>query len=61
MKETKEKATPSRLIPEIDMMLGRNRKLAYAQTAACRNLPNIMSISGAVAGDFGSKALKFRY
>jgi hypothetical protein len=64
-KETKEKATPSRLFPEIYIIMERQsetRQLNHlAQTAACRKLPVIMQISGAVAGDFVSKALKFRY
>ncbi len=38
------------------------RQLSHlAQTAACRKLPIIMQISGAVVGGSGSKALKFRY
>jgi hypothetical protein len=38
-KETKEKATPYRLIPVLLSFMGGNRKLANAQTAACRQLP----------------------
>ena len=41
-KETKEKATPYRLFPDIYMILGRQSETRYAQTAACRNPPKIM-------------------
>ena len=62
-KVTKEKATPSRLFPEICIIMGRQsetRQLNHlAQTAACRELPIIMQISGAVAGDLKSKTVSF--
>ena len=35
-KVIKEKATPCRLFPALLILMGGNRKLAYAQTADCR-------------------------
>ncbi|MDP3743894.1 MAG: hypothetical protein Q8Q76_06090 [Methylotenera sp.] len=56
-KETKEKATPYRLFPEICIIMGwqseTRQKNHLAQAAACRKLPMMMQISGAVAGDWG--------
>jgi hypothetical protein len=43
------------------MILGRQAETRCAQTAACRNPPKTILISGAVAGDVRSKALRFRY
>ena len=43
------------------MILGRQAETRCAQTAACRNPPKTISISGAVAGDVRSKALKSHY
>ena len=43
-KETKEKATPYRLFPDICIIMGRQAKTRYAQTVACRQLPLIMQI-----------------
>jgi hypothetical protein len=60
-KVTKKKATPYRLFPEINIILGRQAETRYAQTAACRNPPKTISISGAVAGDVRSKTLRFCY
>jgi len=51
-KQTKEKATPYRLIPDIYISMGRQAKTRFAQTVACRQLPILMQISGAVAGSF---------
>jgi hypothetical protein len=56
-KVTKEKSTPSRLFPEINMILGRQAETRCAQTAACRNPPKTILISGAVAGDVRSKPM----
>lgn len=54
-KETKEKATPYRLFPEINIILGRQAETHFVQTAAYRNPPQTMLISGAIAGDSKSK------
>ncbi|NOT15755.1 MAG: hypothetical protein HOP21_09330 [Methylotenera sp.] len=52
-KGTKQKDTPYRLFPEFYIIMGRQSETRFAQTAACRKLPMIRSISGAVAGDWG--------
>jgi len=57
-KETKEKATPYRLFPDICIIMRRQAKTRYAQTVACRKLPIFMQISGAAAGEVKFKILK---
>ncbi|MDI1300137.1 hypothetical protein [Methylotenera sp.] len=51
-KETKEKATPFRLFPELFSLNGRQAETRFAQTAARRNPPLSLNNSGAAAGDW---------
>ncbi|MFZ3088232.1 MAG: hypothetical protein WA123_09245 [Methylotenera sp.] len=53
-KETKEKATPSRLYPALLTLMGGNRKLAQNQLGSNSRLPKTpikTALLGAAAGD----------